>query len=167
MSRGKVAQPVGKGKTGRVGHRKGKEFSSTYRPKGKTGPRKKVRVEGTGKWDEKEVYRLAEQGVEQADIAVVLKLVGRLQGEPDLARKFEELVGLGHAHHRARTAMLMRSESEKGRSNPLIAMSKSWLARYAEETLTPEEEQGIAERVVELIIQRKEARKGVAAAEAV
>jgi hypothetical protein len=33
--------------------------------------------------------------------------------------------------------------------------------------LTPEEEQGIAERVVELITQRKEARKGVAAAEVV
>lgn len=60
--------------------------------------------------------------------------------------------------------MLVRSEAEKGRSNPLMGLAKAWLDRYADEQLTPEEEVGIVERLGELVAERKEHRKSVAAA---
>jgi len=87
-----------------------------------------------------------------------MRLNGRLQAEPEIRAKFEEIVALGHALHRRDLAKLTKRQAEKGKANALKEADKAWLARYAEEGLTDTDEQGIIERGLELIQQIKKRR---------
>jgi hypothetical protein len=99
----------------------------------------------------------------------VLKLTGRLQSDPDIRAKFEEVVDLGQARHRAHVAKQVRREADRGKANALKELAKAWLSRYAEEGMTDTDEQGIIERGLELIrqIRKRRAENAVAAPAAV
>ena len=111
-----------------------------------------------GKWNERAVLRLAEKGVEGADIVKTMRLTHLLTGDASIRAKFEEVLELGHARHRLMVAKRMRSEADKGRSNALKALAEAWLTRYSDETLTEQDEAGIIERGLELIRQIKRRR---------
>jgi hypothetical protein len=114
-------------------------------------------------FDVRLVGELAEKGIEAADLASVCGLVGRLQAEPDLRRRFDAAVSEGHARHRAALASKLHMEAAvKGKASALLAAAKGWLSRYAE-TMTPEVEGGIAERLVALVGEIREHRTQAAA----
>ena len=117
-----------------------------------------------GKWNEREVVRLAEKGVEQSDIAQALGLVHKLAEDRELRGKFEQVVKRGHAAFRVAIADRAHQEAvQKGRSTALLEVMRGWLARYMEDQLTPEEEAGLAERVNAELDRLKKARKRNAA----
>ena len=118
-----------------------------------------------GRWNEREISRLAEKGVEQSDIAQALGLVHKLAEDRELRGKFERVVKRGHAAFRVAIADRAHQEAVgKGRSTALIEVMRGWLARYMEDQLTPEEEAGLAERVNAEMERLKKARKRNAAA---
>jgi len=125
-------------------------FSKTNQPK-KKGVRRVKAKPGTGAWNVREVLRLAQQGVESADIARHMKLTGRLQKDKKLRTVFDETVAEGHATHRVNVAKVLKSEADKGRSNALRDVAKAWLPRYSDEVLTGEDEAGIIARIQELV----------------
>ena len=129
-------------------------FTATDRPNARKGRLKKERA-GSGRWNAREVVRLAEAGVESADIARHLKLNGRLQQEQELRAKFDDLVADGHATHRVNVAKRLKAEADKGRSNALRDVAKAWIARYSDEVLTGEDEAGIIARIQELVARLK------------
>lgn len=125
-------------------------FSAKRQPK-KKGARAVKAKPGTGRWNERAVWRLAEKGVESADIARHLKLIGRLQKDQVLRAKFAETVENGHATHRVQIAEVMKAEAKKGKSNALRDEAKAWIARYSDEVLTGEDEAGIIARIRGLV----------------
>lgn len=137
----------------------GQRFSATRQPATRRG---RLKVSRPGVYDERAVKRLAEDGVEGADLASVLGLVVRLQAEPELRQKFDATVAAGHSHFRALLAGRIAKEAAKGKASALLAAIKSWLPRYAE-LLTPEVEAGISERLNALIEDAEGHRKGITA----
>jgi hypothetical protein len=134
---------------------KATRFSKANPAKG-GGRKPRPRVEPSGKWNEREVFRLAVQSVEAADIAVAMGLTERLAGDRELAAKFEEVVARGHAQNRIDLARTAKSEAFKGKSNALRDMLKTWIPRYADDFITDEDERGLVERGVELVKLLKE-----------
>jgi len=117
-------------------------------------------VSRPGIYDERQVSRLAEQGVEGADVAQVCQLVGRLQADPRLRERFDAAVRAGHARFRAELAARLSKEAARGKASPLLAAARAWLARYAEE-LTPEVEAGVVERLEALVEDALEHRQKI------
>jgi predicted transcriptional regulator len=112
-----------------------------------------------GKWDERAVRRLAEEGVEQSDIAASLGLVPMLATDPERRARFEAVVQRGHASFRVAVAKRFHDEGvSKGKASALLEIGRGWLARYADGNLSPEEEAGLVERVAAELERLAEAR---------
>lgn len=94
-----------------------------------------------------------------ADVAASLGLVARLAAEPDLRSRFEAVVTRGHAAFRVAVSRRLADEGvSKGKASALLELGRGWLARYSDATLTPEEEQGLVERVDAALEKLKESR---------
>lgn len=101
--------------------------------------------------------RAAEQGVEAEDLAQTLGLVERLQAEPELRKRFEETVALGHARFRTAAAKRIYDEGVgKGKPSALLEIAKRWIGRYGDDVLTGEEIQGTVQRALEFVKQFKQ-----------
>jgi predicted transcriptional regulator len=112
------------------------------------------------KWDARAVRRLAEEGAEQSDIAASLGLVPMLAADPDKRADFEAIVARGHAAFRVAVAKRLHDEGvSKGKSSALLEVGRGWLPRYADATLSPEEESGLVERVLAELDRLAEARE--------
>lgn len=143
----------------RAAHLVGHQFSSTRQPKVR---RSRLKVARNGVYDAREVARLAEDSVEASDIASVLGLVVRLQGDEVLRKRFEVDVAAGHARWRATLAAQTAKEVRAGKTTPMTAAQQGWLPERYGEALAPEVEVGIAERLLALIDDVVEHRRRMA-----
>ena len=121
-------------------------FSKDNQPKRKKSGKLPAR-EKRGVMKSAVILKYAREGAEGSDIALALGLAARLQADGVLRQKFEELVSLGHAEHRLFTARRLYDQGvRKGRASALLTVAKAWLARYGDDAVSPEEEQGIVDR---------------------